>query len=230
MAVTSCGRAPETAGSVASATQSASGAAVPASATASSVTSGSSAPVPAGYRRIGGPAQGISVAAPASWSVIDPTKESMKRAASRLKVRGLSAAALTQSMERMQKLHGLVVLDMKSAVDDPDHFARNLNAYCSTSGVTDAGSAGLQLLRTTAAAEFEKAGATHITQKDLEIGGVPGVQTSYQLSTQNMGTLYGSQLEVLPKPNDICFVTLSFDARESAPGVLRTAAATAQFR
>jgi hypothetical protein len=128
----------------------------------------------------------------------------------------------------MQKLHGIMVVDAKSAVDDPNHFARNLNAYCA-SGVTDVGSAGLQLLRTSAAAGFEKIGATHITEQDLEIGGVPGVQTSYQLSSPNVGTLYTSQLEVLPKPNDVCFVTLTVDADESAGSILSTAAATAQF-
>jgi hypothetical protein len=161
--------------------------------------------------------------------VIDPTKESMKNAASKLEVQGVSAATLRQDLETVQKLHGTMVVDAKSAVDDPKHFARNLNAYCATSGVTDTGAAGLQLLRTASAAEFEKIGATHITQKDSEIGGVPGVETSYQLSSQTMGTLYGSQLEVLPKPNDICFVTLSRDASESAGNVLSTAAATAQF-
>ena len=229
MAVTSCGSAPATAKPVTSATRSASSAAVSANPTVSPVASSSSAPVPAGYQRIGGAAQGISVAVPASWAVFDPTKESMKSAVSKLDLQGFSAATLLQDVETMQKLHGIMVLDVKSAVDHPDRFARNLNEYCSTSGVTDAGGAGLQLLRTAAAAQFEKAGATHITQKDLEIGGVPGVETSYRLSSQTMGTLYGSQLEVLPKPNDMCVVTLTRDASESAGAILRTAAATAQF-
>jgi hypothetical protein len=229
VAVTACGSAPVTVKPAASATPSASGSAVSGSPTGSPAASSSPASVPAGYTRVGGAAQGISVAAPASWAVIDPTKESMDSAASKLDVPGLSATTLVQDLETMQKLHGIMVVDAKSAVDDPHQFARNLNAYCSASGVTDAGSAGLQLLRTSAAAGFEKIGATHITQKDLEIGGVPGVQTSYQLSSPNVGTIYTSQLEVLPKPNDVCFVTLTFDADESAGSILSTAAATAQF-
>ena len=44
-----------------------------------------------------------------------------------------------------------------------------------------------------------------------------------------MGTIYGSQLEVLPKSNDACFVTLSFDASEAAGNILSIAAATAEF-
>ena len=229
MAVASCGSAPVTVKPAVSAMPTTSGAAVSGSPAASLVASGSPGSVPAGYTRIGGAEQGISIAAPASWAVVDPTKESIQKAASKLNVQGLSAAALVRDLETVQKLHGIMVVDVKSAVDDPNHFARNLNAYCSASGITDTGSAGLPLLRTGAAAEFEKAGATHITQKDLEIGGVPGVETSYQLSSPTVGTLYGSQLEVLPKPDDACFVTLAFDASESAGSVLSTAAATAQF-
>lgn len=228
-AVTSCGSTPATVTPAAPATSSASASAVSGRPVASSAASGAPASVPAGYTRIGGAAQGISVAAPASWAVVDPTRESAKNAASKLAVPGLSAATLAQDLEQMQKLHGIMVVDAKSAVDDPSHFARNLNAYCNPSGVTDTGSAGLQLLRTGAAAEFQQIGATNVTQKDTEIGGVPGLETSYQLNSPNVGTLYGSQLEVLPKPNVACFVTLSVDASEPAGSILSVAAATAQF-
>ena len=51
-------------------------------------------------------------------------------------------------------------------------------------------------------------GRPDITQQDVEIGGVPGVQTSYTLSTSVAGTLH-AQLEVLPKPERGCFVTLT---------------------
>ena len=71
--------------------------------------------------------------------------------------------------------------------------------------------------------------ATHITQKDLEIGGVPGVETSYQLNSPSEGTIYGSQLEVLPKPDKACFVTVTDGKGESEGNVLGAAAATAQF-
>jgi hypothetical protein len=161
--------------------------------------------------------------------VIDPTSESLKNGASKLNLKGVSAATLVQDVQTMQKLHGIMVVDAKSAVDDPNHFARNLNAYCATSGVSDTGSAGVQLLRTGAAAEFQQMGATNVTQKDIEVGGVPGLETSYQLNSANIGTLYGSQLEVLPKANVACFVTLSVDASESAGNILSVAAATAQF-
>ena len=81
-------------------------------------------------------------------------------------------------------------------------------------------------MKAAAAAEFEKAGATHITQKDLEIGGVPGTEISYQQSSSGAGTLYASQLEVMPKPDKACFVTVG---GESEGNVVSVAAATARF-
>jgi hypothetical protein len=229
VAVTSCSSAPGTVNPAVSATRSASDAAVSGSPTASPVTPSSPGSVPAGYTRVGGVAQGISIAAPASWVAVNLAKETIESAANKIGLSGLSASALVQDMESLQKLHAVIVFDVKSAVDSPEHFARNLNAYCTASGVTDVGAAGVPLLKTGAAAEFEKAGATHIIQKDLEIGGVPGVETSYQLSSSSEGTIYGSQLEVLPKPDKACFATVTAGKGESEGNVLSTAAATAQF-
>jgi hypothetical protein len=79
------------------------------------------------------------------------------------------------------------------------------------------------------AAELKTLGATHITQHGLDIGGVPGMEASWQLNSASAGTLYISQLPVLPKPNDACIVTLTVAAGESGGSILRTAAATAQF-
>jgi hypothetical protein len=184
--------------------------------------------VPAGYTRVGGAAQGISVAAPASWVAIDLAKEAIASAAKKLSLKGVDASTLTQDMQSLQKLHAVFVYDVKSAVDSRQHFASNLNAYCDTSGVTDVGAAGVPLIKAAAAAEFEKAGATHVTQKDLTIGGVPGVETSYQLSSAT-GTIDGSQLEVLPKPDKGCFVTVTVGEGQSAAKAISVAAATAQF-
>jgi hypothetical protein len=209
-----------------SATRSASLAAEPGSSSASPVAPSSAVPVPAGYRRVGGAAQGISVAAPASWVAVDLAKETIESAASKLDVHGLSASTLVQDMETLQKLHGVFVIDGKAAVDSPQHVTPNLNAYCTSSGVTDVGAAGVPLMKTLGAAEFAKLGATNITQKDIEIGGLAGVESSYQLSSASAGTIYESQLEVLPKPDKACFVTVTGG---SEGNVVSVAAATAQF-
>lgn len=224
VAVTSCSSAGNPA---ASATRSASGAAVSGSPTAS--PPGSAGTVPAGYKRVGGAAQGISIAAPASWVGVNLAKETIESAANKIGLKGISSSALIQDMESLQKQHPVFVFDVKSAVDSPQHFARNLNAYCVASGVTDVGAAAVPLLKTGYKAEFGKLGATNITQQDVKIGGVPGVETSYQLSSSSAGTIFGSQLEVLPKADKACFVTLTVAHGQSADDVLSVAAATAQF-
>jgi hypothetical protein len=227
VAVTSCSGAPASPAATSTPGSLISSLAAPGSPTASSAPSSPSL-VPAGYKRVGGVAQGISVAAPASWVSVNLAKETIESAASKIGLSGVSASTLVQDMESLQNLHAVIVFDIKSAVNSPQHFARNLNAYCSVSGVTDVGAAAVPFLKTSMTAELGKAGATHITQRDLEIGGVPGVETFYELSSTE-GTLYGSQLEVLPKPDKACFVTLTFGKGQSRGKVLSTAAATAQF-
>ena len=228
MAVTSCGSAPATVKPAASATPSAS-ATVSSSPTASPSASSSAVAVPAGYSRIGGATQGISLAAPASWIAINPTTKAIESAASKAGLDGMSAATLDQDIASVQKLHGVIVFDVKSAVDSPDHFADNLSAYCAASDVTDVGAAGVPLLKESAAAEFEQVKAMHITQRQIEVGGVPGVESSYQLTSSNEGTLYGTQLEVLPAQNKVCFVTVTVGKGVSDASIVSTAAATAQF-
>jgi hypothetical protein len=196
---------------------------------ASPVASSSASAVPAGDTRVGGTAQGISLDVPTSWVTVDLTQETAQSAAKKIGLSGISAATILQDLQELQKLHGIMVIDVKYGVDNPAAFAPNLNAYCSASGVNDTGAAGVPLLTQSAAAEFAKVGGTDITQKDLNIGGVPGVVTSYQLTSSSAGTIYQSQLEVLPKPNDACFVTVSVGKGESASSVLSTAAATAEF-
>jgi hypothetical protein len=226
VAVTACGSAPGTVKPAASSSQSAS-ATAKGSPAASPAGSSSAAPVPAGYTRVGGAAQGISIAAPTSWVAINLAKQSIQSAADSADLKGISSAELVQDMTSLQKLHAIIVFDVASAVDG--HFARNLNAYCTTSGVTEVGAAGVPLVKEEAAAEFQNLESTHITQRELEIGGVPGVDTSYQVQSSSQGTIYGSQLEVLPAPDKICFVTVTDGRGESDGSVVSTAAATAQF-
>jgi hypothetical protein len=220
-----------TAHTAASATSPASGS--PAAASTAPASPASSAPaatgVPAGYQRVGGSAQGVSFAVPDSWAAVNLAKETEQQAAQKLGLQGVSAEQLIQDMQSLQKLHGLAVFDVKSAVDSPVHFATTLNAYCTSSGVTDTGSAALSLLRQETVAGMQQIHAGHIAQKDIAVGGVPGLQTSYTLSSSSAGTLDGAQLEVLPKPNRGCFITLTA-AKGQLPGaVLPVVAATAIF-
>lgn len=229
VAVTSCSSAP--ASPTASSTPGSliASLAAPGSVTASPAAPSSPGVVPSGYSRVGGAAQGISVAAPTSWVAVNLATETLESAANKLDLSGVSATTLVQDMESLEKMHAVIVYDVKSVVESSEHFARNLSAYCTTSGVTDVGAAGIPFLKQILVPELEKSGATHVTQRDLEIGGVPGVETFYTLISPTEGPLYGSQLEVLPKPDKGCFVTLTVGKGESRGKVLSTAAATAQF-
>jgi hypothetical protein len=205
----------------------------PATTSTAPASPASSAPaptgVPAGYQRVGGSAQGVSFAVPSSWAAVNLAKETEQKAAQKLGLQGISAAQLVQDMQALQKLHGVVVFDVKSAVDSPVHFATTLNAYCTSSGVTDTGSAALPLLRQEAIAGMQQIHASHIAQKDIAVGGVPGLQTSYTLSSSSSGTLDGAQLEVLPKPDRACFLTLTAAKGQFPSTVLSVVASTAIF-
>jgi hypothetical protein len=197
-------------------------------ASSSTASAPAAAKVPAGYRRVGGAAQGISIAVPRSWVAADLSKETAQRAATRIHLPGISDQQLTQTLESLRKLHALFVADARSAATDPRHRQTNLNAYCLSSGTSEAGSAGVPLLKEQSAEEFRQLHAGHIKQKDIQIGGVPGVQTSYTLGT-DLGTLQAAQLEVLPKPDRACFVTLTAGQGMFPRKVLPVAAATAVF-
>lgn len=185
------------------------------------------AAIPAGYHRVGGPAQGISLAVPSSWVSIDLANQTIGQAAKELAVPGFDAATAEQDMQALEKDHAIFAYDLASSESDPNHFARNINAYCLSSGVNDTGSSSIPFLK-----QESKAGlgsfASGITQREITIGGVPGIESSYEIdsATQNV---YGSQLEVLPKPDVGCFVTLSYSGSESPGNYLAVAAATAEF-
>jgi hypothetical protein len=232
VAVASCNSAPGTAKPAVSATRSASGAALSGSPSASPASPSSPGSVPTGYTRIGDAAQGISVAVPASWLAVNlakETPESAESAARNAGLSGINATTIVQELESLQRARGVAAFDVKSAVDSRQHYPRNLNAYCQASGTTDVGAAGVPLMKPLLAAADEKGGATNITIKDLQIGGVPGVEATYQISSSDYGTLYGWELVVLPKPDKMCYVDVYVGEDESEGSVPTTAAATALF-
>jgi hypothetical protein len=197
---------------------------------ASASTSPTSAPaaVPAGYQRIGGAAQGLSLAVPSSWATVNFAQQTMREAIRKIGLHGISQATLTRDMQALQKLHAVYAVDTKSTVGSSGHFAANINAYCTNSGITESGSAGVPVLRQSAATELQQIGGQNLSQTDLKVGGVPGLRTSYTLSTSGAGTLHAAQLEVLPKPGRACFVTLT-TAGQLPSAVLARIAPSVQY-
>ncbi len=200
-----------------------------ATSTAGATQTSASASVPAGYQRIGGAAQGISVAIPSSWASVNLAQLNLQQALKQMGLKGVSEATISQNLESLLKLHAVYAADTKSMSSSPGHFATNMNAYCSSSGTSDTGSAGVPLLRQSAEAELPQVlHAQNVTASNVDIGGIPGVRIGYTLTSTTSGTLHAAQLEVLPKPDRACFVTLTASGPLPA-GVLATAASTAQY-
>ena len=207
------------------ATGGASTAASPAASTGAATTA---AAIPTGYQRVGGSASGISLAVPHSWVSVNLAKQSLESAASKLDLPGINGSTIVQDMQSLQKDHAVFAFDIASAASNPNHYVRNLNAYCLPSGITDTGTAGVPFLAQATKSELSTV-ASGITQHDVVIGGVPGLETSYKLDSGSGADVQGAQLEVLPKPDVICTVTLSFSSHQTAGNYLAVAAATAQF-
>jgi hypothetical protein len=152
---------------------------------------------------------------------IDPSSQSVQQGVNKLHVKGMSTAQITQAVQQVEKQHGVIVFDLHNA-------GTNMNAYCTESGDNDTGSAAVPFIEQAISSQLGQYGAQDVTQKSATIGGVPGVRTSYHLPASGV-TFYGGQLEVAPKPDRICFVTLTGSRDYFPASDLSVAAATARF-
>jgi 4-hydroxy-3-methylbut-2-enyl diphosphate reductase IspH len=173
---------------------------------------------PAGYQRIGGTAQGVSLDVPSSWVAVNFSQESLQQAIKLFGLTGTTQSAFTQELEPLVKAHAVYAADIHDAGSSPGHFVTNINAYCSTSGVSQSGSAGVTALGQSWASQLQQLGAQNVTQTGAELGGVAGEESSYTLSASSTITLHATQLEVLPKAGQACYVTLT--AAGSAPAAV----------
>jgi hypothetical protein len=188
-----------------------------------SATGGATSPAAGAYQRIGGSAQGVSLAIPSSWVTVDLAEMNVKQAEKRMQIKGVSSETVDSSLQSLKKLDGLMAEDGSSAASAPGHFATNLNAYCLASGVTETGSAGLSSLRQTITQEFQQdLHAQNIKIVDANLGGVPGLETSYTVQSVSAGTLHATQLEVRPRAGRACYVTVT--AAGQVPGAVVQAA------
>jgi hypothetical protein len=195
---------------------------------ASASATGTTAAMPAGDRSFGGSGQGISVDIPSSWTEISTAQASAAEAIKRISTQGVNATTMTQSVQLMQKLKGVIAVDVASAADSPGHFATSINAYCAPSGISHSGSAGVAGLRQEAPELAQALNAYDIKTSDEEVGGIPGLLVTYDVNATGGIVVHNAQLQVLPKALNACFVTLSASGQLPS-AVLTTAAATAQY-
>jgi hypothetical protein len=204
-ALTACGGSSASSGTPASS---------PSHTTSSATPASTSAALPVGYHRIGGPEQGVSLGIPSSWVSINLAQQTLQQAIRKLAHYGISQTYLEAAENVLTKLHAVYAIDTKSIIASPGH-PTNINAYCATSGITETGSAGLAFLRPSVVAELRPTGATNIRQTNVVVGGTPGIQTAYTLPA-SLGGSHAAQLEVLPKTDRACFITLTGGAAPSS--------------
>jgi hypothetical protein len=197
----------------------------PSHAITSTTSTSAPAALPAGYKRIGGAVQGVSLGIPSSWVSVNFAQQTLQQAIRKLRRDGVSQTDIAAAETVLTKLHAVYAIDPKSLMASPEH-PRNINAYCSASGITESGGAGLSFLRPSIEGQLGQAGATGIRETDVTIGGIPGIETSYVLST-SLGAAHAAQLEALPKADRACFITLTGGTTPSR--LLARIAATVQY-
>lgn len=164
----------------------------------------SEAPVPAGFKRLGGPGNGVSVAVPASWATLDLTKDDIEQG---LAQSGLSGSALDQAKQALKALvtsKAVWASDPASVERSPDKFATNLNGFCQRgTGATAAqliADAKAQLA--TLDAEVSEAG-------EVRAGAGTAVRIVYTFTAGGV-KVRGTQFYV-PASGRTCIVTISTD-------------------
>src|SRR5690348_2937833 len=84
--------------------------AAPSNAAASTATA-SAGGATVGYKRIGDAASGISIEVPTSWTDANMAEMSPEAAASKFHMSGVSSSQLVQSLQSLQKSHGVYAAD-----------------------------------------------------------------------------------------------------------------------
>jgi hypothetical protein len=176
---------------------------------------------------MGGATQRISVEVPGSFSVVDLTSETT--AVNSIAKLGLTKAAvdtLVPQATQFLQFHAALAVDPHGA--GSGKFPDDIGAYCLNSGTNLAGSSAVPTIKKQLASEFGGLQVTHVSMSGMSVGGVPGLETTYQLNSST-GTLAAGQLEVAPKPREFCVVILTTSPSTFSKSVLATAAQTAQF-
>jgi len=183
-------------------------------------------PPPAGYKWAGSSAQGVFFAVPDTWAAIDLSKISLTQAVHRFWPKGMNSTMMA-SLKQLSKQHALYFADLASAVQSPNKFATNGNAFCSATSLAS-GSGSSAALKAAMRAEYAQIGAHGIVFKDVTIDGNAGIRAHFTVSTGAI-TLTDTQYTVLTKSSRLCYVTLTTDTPSSFTGVFRKIGRTITF-
>ncbi|WP_285778623.1 hypothetical protein [Microtetraspora sp. NBRC 13810] len=178
-----------------------------ASAPAEDTQAAKDAQPPAGFKTVGGEANGVTVAVPESWTALDLTKDDLDQG---LAQSGLSGGALRQAKRGLESLvssKALWASDPASAAQSPDKFATNLNGFCQPS----AGETTEQLI-SSAKSQLGRLDATIDEAAEVPVEAGQAVRVTYTFTSKDV-KVRGTQYYV-PAGGRTCLVTLSTDQKD----------------
>jgi hypothetical protein len=163
-------------------------------------------PLPDGFKRIGGSANGISVAVPEAWTAIDLADDA--DFTDKLEKSGLTGTALEQAKAGLQALKAnkaIYATDPDSIEKSENKFATNLNWFCQNSV-----GASADALITEAKKQLASVNATVSDAAEVPLGAGKGVRIKYELPMASV-KVRGTQYYVPSDKGKTCIVTLSTD-------------------
>ncbi|MFF4417699.1 hypothetical protein ACFYY8_34665 [Streptosporangium sp. NPDC001559] len=162
--------------------------------------------VPQGFKRVGGPANGLTLALPQDWAALDLSRDDLDKSLTAL---GLSGEALEQARRSLRPLvanKAVWASDRASAATSPNRFATNLNAFCQESPDVPADQIVADVRR-----QLGQLGATISQAGEVPIEDGTAVRVVYRLPSRGIdikGTQYYTRSS---SSGRTCILTLSTD-------------------
>jgi hypothetical protein len=156
-------------------------------------------PVPEGWKKIGTPVNGFSVAIPPGWVDIDLTAADLKEALEKAGIEGASQANLQASLNQLKGLNALYAIDAKSVSSG---FATNLNGFCQNVARP------VDQMKEDARTQLTQVGATDLEITDSTVAGQPAVRIDYHLKAAR-GLLKGLQVQIPTTGGKTCVLTIT---------------------
>lgn len=160
--------------------------------------------VPDGFKRFGGPDNGVSVAVPESWTTLDLVSDDLTEGLASM---GLTGDALEQTKRNLQPLvsaRAIYAADPESLKRSASRFLTNLNGFCQpSSGLSADG------LITAARDQLGRIKATVTEAAETQIDSGTAVRLVYTFPVKNL-QVKGTQYHI-PAGTRTCVITLSTD-------------------
>ncbi|MBB2910166.1 hypothetical protein FHS43_001429 [Streptosporangium becharense] len=165
------------------------------------------APVPEGFKRIGGVENGLTVAVPQKWVALDLSKENLEEGLKRSGLTGDAAEQARRSLQTLIDNKGIWATDSESVKTSPNGFATNLNGFCQPVQAP----AMDQLIRETKE-QLEQLNAKVTEADTVRLGSAEAARIVYTFPAGGVD-IRGTQY-YLPSSGRTCIITLSTDSED----------------